>query len=345
MFQALFDVIPDPTLVKDREGRYVWGNRAKLKELGVRELSDIVGKTAFDFFEHAMAEEIKADEGRVLRTGQPIINRREEVIEPDGTISWHLTSRLPWRDSDGKVLGLISVSRDITARVDAETRLQKERNLLRTLMDYLPDCIYAKDIEGRKVMANPADVKNLGCATEADALGKTDYDFFPKEIAEQFIAAEQKVLTEGTPLFNHEEMIVYANGEKRWLLTSKIPWRDPSGKIIGLIGIGRDIQDQKVAEMKLQEERNLLRTLIDNLPDGIYAKDTEARKFYPIPSTGSGRVAGRKRKRSARLISIFSRRKSRKRFLRTTRRSSNAASRSSTGRKNWYRRTAKRIGC
>ncbi|HEY3761854.1 MAG TPA: PAS domain-containing protein [Verrucomicrobiae bacterium] len=284
MFQALFDVIPDPTLVKDREGRYVWGNRAKLKELGVRDLSDIVGKTAFDFFEHAMAEEIKADEDRVIRTGQPIINRREEVIEPDGTVSWHLTSRLPWRDSDGKVLGLISVSRDITARVDAETKLQKERNLLRTLIDNLPDCVYAKDSRGKKIMANPADLKNLGCATEADAIGKTDYDFFPKEIAEQFIAAEQRVLKDGAPLLNHEELIVGRNDEKRWLLTSKIPWRDPTGKIIGLIGIGRDIHDQKMAELKLQEERNLLRAVIDNLPDGIYVKDTNARKTMANPA-------------------------------------------------------------
>jgi PAS domain S-box-containing protein len=284
MFQALFDVIPDPTLVKDREGRYVWGNRAKMKELGVRDLSEIVGKTAFDFFEHAMAEEIKADEERVIRTGQSIINQREEIIEPDGTISWHLTSRLPWRDGDGKILGLISVSRDITARVDAETKLQKERNLLRTLIDYLPDCIYAKDSQGKKVMANPADLKNLGCATEAEAIGKTDYDFFPKEIADQFIAAEQTVLINGVPLFNHEEMIVGANGKKRWLLTSKIPWRDASGKIIGLIGIGRDIHDQKMAELKLQEERNLLRAVIDNLPDGIYVKDTEARKIMANPA-------------------------------------------------------------
>jgi two-component system cell cycle sensor histidine kinase/response regulator CckA len=148
----------------------------------------------------------------------------------------------------------------------------------------LPDCIYAKDSQGKKVMANPADLKNLGCATEAEAIGKTDYDFFPKEIADQFIAAEQTVLINGVPLFNHEEMIVGANGKKRWLLTSKIPWRDASGKIIGLIGIGRDIHDQKMAELKLQEERNLLRAVIDNLPDGIYVKDTEARKIMANPA-------------------------------------------------------------
>ncbi|HEY1663953.1 MAG TPA: PAS domain-containing protein [Verrucomicrobiae bacterium] len=284
MFEALFDVIPDPILVKNCDGRYVWGNRAKMRELGVRNLAEIVGKTAFDFFEPAMADSFKADEEQVMKTGQSIINRREEVIEPDGTIHWHLTTKLPWRDSNGKIQGLISISRDVTARVEAESKLQKERNLLRTLIDNLPDCIYAKDMNGKKVMANPADLKNLGCATESDAIGKTDFDFFPKEIAEHLIATEESVLKNGVPLFNHEEPITRPDGEKRWILTSKIPWRDATGKIIGLIGIGRDIQDQKVAEMKLQEERNLLRTLINNLPDGIYAKDAEARKVLANPA-------------------------------------------------------------
>jgi PAS domain S-box-containing protein len=278
VFQALFDVIPDPAYVKDCEGRYVWGNRAKMKELGVRELSQLVGKTAFDFFEPTMAEDFKASEEKVLKTGQPVINRREEVMEPDGTIRWHLTSRLPWRDSDGKILGLLAVSRDISARVDAESRLQKERNLLRALIDNLPDSIYAKDTQGKKVMANPADLKNMGCASETDAIGLTDYDFFPKEIADQFVAAEQAVLKDGVPLLNHEEMIGHTSGDKRWFLTSKIPWRDASGQIIGLLGIGRDIHDHKMAELRLEEERNLLRTLINNLPDGIYAKDAQARK-------------------------------------------------------------------
>jgi PAS domain S-box-containing protein len=284
MFEALLDVIPDPILVKDSERRYVWGNRAKLKELGVRGVAEIVGKTAFDFFEPAMADTFTADEEHVLKTGQPIINRREEVIEPDGTIHWHLTTRLPWRDSNGTILGLISVSRDITARVEAESKLQKERNLLRTLIDNLPDGIYAKDAQGKKIMANATDLEHLGCATEAEAIGKTDYDFFPKEIADHFVAAEQPVLKDGVALINHEEMIARADGLKRWQLTSKIPWRDAAGQIIGLVGIGRDIHDHKMAEIKLQEEHNLLRALVDNLPACIYVKDMQGKKIMSNPA-------------------------------------------------------------
>ena len=279
LFEQLLDAFSDPVLVKDCAGHYVWGNRAKLKELGVTDLSKIIGKTVDDFFDRAAAEGFKSDDDRVVQTGQPITDLREKIAGPDGTVCWHLTNKIPWRDSGGKILGLIAVSRDITSLVEAEAKFQEERNLLRTLVDNLPDGVYAKDVEGRKVMVNPSDLKVLGCRTEAEAIGKTDFDFFPREIAEQFVAAEMPVLKNGTPLINHEEMISLPGGERRWILTSKIPWRDASGKVIGLVGIGRDIHDQKVAEMNLQEERNLLRTLINHLPDPIYAKDVASRKI------------------------------------------------------------------
>jgi len=135
------------------------------------------------------------------------------------------------------------------ARTD---EILQERLLLRTLIDNLPDGIYAKDTTGRKTMANPADLKNLRCKTEAEAIGKSDFDFFPKDIAEQFWADDQKVIN-GEPVINREEYFLNDEGEKRWLLTSKLPLRDQNGKIVGLIGIGRDITERKQAEAKLEQ--------------------------------------------------------------------------------------------
>jgi PAS domain-containing protein len=79
----------------------------------------------------------------------------------------------------------------------------KERSLLRTLIDNLPDAIFAKDTGGRKTMANPADLKKTHCKTEAEAVGKSDFDFFPKEVAEKFWASDQKVL-QGQPIIEQE---------------------------------------------------------------------------------------------------------------------------------------------
>ncbi len=138
--------------------------------------------------------------------------------------------------------------------------ISQDRLLLRTLIDNLPDCIYAKDAAGRKTMANPADLKNLRCKTEADAIGKNDFDLFSREIAENFWLDDQKVL-QGHPVINREEYFIDEEGRKRWLLTSKLPMRDQSGTIVGLVGIGRDITDIKQAEAKLDQiHKQLLET-------------------------------------------------------------------------------------
>ncbi len=141
--------------------------------------------------------------------------------------------------------------RDITRHIQVQAEPIFDRDLLRTVIDNLPDAIYVKDAAARKVLANPADLHNLGCKTESEALGKTDFDLFPKEIAEKFFQDDQLVLQKGQKIINREEKAVLPNGEEFWLLTTKVPWCDAAGNIIGLVGIGRNITAIKVAEAKL----------------------------------------------------------------------------------------------
>jgi PAS domain S-box-containing protein len=154
--------------------------------------------------------------------------------------------------------GLEAVNENIEHNVAERTaELAQERLLLRTLIDNLPDSIYTKDSTGRKTMANPADLKNLRCKTEAEAVGKSDFDFFPKEIAERFWGDDQKVI-QGEPVLNREEHFLDEAGQKCWLLTSKLPLRDEDGKIVGLMGIGRDITERKEADARLEEAHKRL---------------------------------------------------------------------------------------
>jgi PAS domain S-box-containing protein len=139
------------------------------------------------------------------------------------------------------------------------TELFQGRQLLRILIDNLPMAIYAKDTACRKTLANPADLKNLRCASESDALGKTDFDFFPPEVARMFVADDQTVLETGRPVLDREEFFFDAEGHKHWLLTNKLPLRNQGGEITGLVGIGQDITSLKETEQKMESlHRQLL---------------------------------------------------------------------------------------
>jgi len=144
---------------------------------------------------------------------------------------------------------LHTVLKDITQQKQTEETLQQKHILLRTIVDNLPDAIYVKDADCRKTLANRSDLKNMKCEKEEDAIGKTDFDFFPKEIAEVFYADDLKVIKDGQTIINREEYFLDNNGNKNWLLTSKIPFYDQSGNIIGLIGMGHNITDRKRSEL------------------------------------------------------------------------------------------------
>ena len=141
-------------------------------------------------------------------------------------------------------------------RRQAEGKLQKERLLLRTVIDNIPDSIYCKDTAGGKTLANHTELRYAQVTSETEILGKTDFDLYPKELAEAFYADDQVVLKTGQPVINREEFVMDNNGRKRWLLTSKLPLKDEVGNITGIVGIGRDvtIRRQIQEEIKLKNE-------------------------------------------------------------------------------------------
>ncbi len=139
----------------------------------------------------------------------------------------------------------------ITERKKVEEKLISERKMLRTLIDNLPVTIYVKDVECRKIIANRADLDIVGALSEEEVLGKTDLDTFNNEIGQRGFEDDKSVIETGLPVLNREEDFYDANGVQRWLITSKIPLLGENGKIIGLVGIGKDITEQKMAQEKI----------------------------------------------------------------------------------------------
>lgn len=149
---------------------------------------------------------------------------------------------------------------DVTEHQKVENTIHHEHLVLRTLVDNLPDSIYCKDLACRKTLVNKVELKYMKASSEAEVLGKDDFDFYPPEIAEHFYADDQMVMQTGIPVLNREEYIMDENGQKRWLLTSKLPLRDKDNQIVGLMGIGRDITKRKLAEteIKIKNEQLIL---------------------------------------------------------------------------------------
>ncbi len=186
--------------------------------------------------------------GRAAREHQARYDTEHRVRRPDG--SEHIVHEMAEvvRDEQGQARRLIGTVQDITERHCAEERLEMERNLLRTVIDHLPDYISFKDREGRFVMLNQACQQLLGVPQMEEAIGRTDADFLPAEVAMTCLATDARITNSGQPVINHEEPLLTRDGQKRVLLTTKIPLRDARGLVTGIVGVSRDITELKHAE-------------------------------------------------------------------------------------------------
>ncbi len=279
LLRTVIDNIPDKIYVKDVEGHFITCNQSVAVRMGKTDPDEITGKSDFDLLPHDLATRFHADEQEIIRSGRPLLNHEEPLDQTPGFPRWNLTTKVPLKDKNGEIIGIVGIGRDITARKQAEEALAKERNLLRTLIDNLPDYIYVKDSNGRFMLGNQAVIRQMGLSSLQELIGKSDYDLFPPQIAEKYFNEEQKIIKTGRGLYEHEgPTIDESKPEKqRWVSTSKVPFRDDNGQIAGFVGLGHDITDRRKAEEALHAEMALIYALMQNLPDHIYFKDRASR--------------------------------------------------------------------
>jgi PAS domain S-box-containing protein len=161
----------------------------------------------------------------------------------------------------GQISGALQGARLLEEHRRGEEALAGERNLLRTLIDALPDSVYVKDAEGRFMIANAEATRRLGAATPDEVIGKTDLELYPERLATGYSADEQEIFRSGRPLINREELgIDQTTGDRIWNLATKVPLRDSQGKVVALVGIGRNITERKQAEEALEYRSVLLQT-------------------------------------------------------------------------------------
>ena len=248
-FRKAFITSPDSINInRMSDGLYVSVNEGFKKLIGYNE-EESIGKTSIElgiWADPSNREKLLKE----LKEKGKVENFEALFRTKDGRLLYGLMSA-SIIDLDG-VPHILNITRDITNLKKTELELEKERNLLRTLIDVVPDRIYAKDIESRFIICNKALVKRMGKDDESEIIGKSDFDLLPKNLAEQFYSNEQEVITTGNPLINKEETMGTVAGLKRWNLASKVPLKDAEGRITGIVGVGRDITELKRSQIESQ---------------------------------------------------------------------------------------------
>ena len=191
-----------------------------------------------------------------------IWNKNHELIDVDVSLSII-------KNYKGKIIGSIGIIRDITDKKKIEKKLSLEHDLLQSLLDNIPDCIYFKDKKSRFVKVNKAKAKRANSTIEK-MIGKTEYDFFPEDYAKKSIDDEEKVMKTGKPIINQIEKIKDSKGVEHWVSVTKIPRFDFYKNIIGTMGINRDITE-------IIKSENKYKNLFELAIDPIIIFDTEGR--------------------------------------------------------------------
>jgi len=251
LFQTLINNIPDYIYIKDGKNRFIMVNKA-MAELFGKKPKDFIGKTDFDIATKETAKESFKDDTNVIKGGKPVIDKTEKVVHL-GKESFVSSSKIPWYDKSGKIIGTMGISRDITKRKDDIDRIiDKERDLINALMNNIPDTIYFKDIRSRFIRINKACAKKFGFKDPKEVIGKTDFNIFSKEHAQQAYDDEQKIIATGKPMVDIEEKETFKNKADKWRSTTKMPLYNEKGELIGTFGISKDITEKKKAEDKIR---------------------------------------------------------------------------------------------
>jgi two-component system cell cycle sensor histidine kinase/response regulator CckA len=159
---------------------------------------------------------------------------------------------------------------------ETKETLSMEHNLLRTLIDIIPDHVFVRDRASRHLINNRAQLDLLRASTLEETIGKMDSDFYPPELAKKFTDENERVMASGVTLANTEEMIPGPHGEAQWWSTTRVPLRDEAGAVIGVVGIGRNITDHMQDVQKITEQAAML----DQAHDAIIMLTLDGKVAY-----------------------------------------------------------------
>ncbi|MEI6423836.1 MAG: PAS domain S-box protein, partial [Lentisphaerota bacterium] len=258
----------------DAQGLYTYVSEVSEAVLGYRP-DEVVGRMHFyDVFPESKRHELKAAAFAVFGRKEPFQNFVNAVHTKDGRQLWVSTNGLPIMNADGTLRGYRGSDTDITVRKQAEDALIQQKNLLNSIIESSSEAIFAKDTAGRYKAINDAGACMLGYKA-SDVLGRTDRELVSAETAVEFRKTDEAVLSGGQAYRREERAVI--GGRMRVFLAHKTPWRDNSGKVIGVIGVSNDITEHRQLEQTAQENAKRFSALVAQSPLSIQILDASGK--------------------------------------------------------------------
>jgi|GEM_PF-680614 len=268
--ENLFNLSLDMLCVADFEGYFRLFNEAFERTLG--HSTHVLLKTPFIEFVHPDDKAATLEAVRQLVMGEPVIDFENRYRCKDGSYKWLAWTSVPAPDESL----LYAIARDTSGQKALQHELTRQRDLLDTILSTVPASIFWKDKNSVFLGANDRCARDAGLEDPQQLVGKTDFDLaWTREEAEFYRECDRQVMESGEALLNIEETQHQADGNDVHLLTSKVPLRDDSGQVSGLLGVYMDITRRKQAENTLRESEARLQTLFDCAPVFIFVIDPE----------------------------------------------------------------------
>ena len=271
-FVSFLENTGDFVYFKDARSRFLFCSQTLADITGHTSWRDMLGKHDLEVFPRDLAQIYGDEEVPILRDGVPLLNKINPFYDCDGQAGWVSTNKWPLLDSDGKVVGLFGISRDITAHRQADLSLLRSETLLRSVIDGIPDPVLLKDARGNFLLGNAAVARLYGTTPEA-MVGKHDGDFgVPPDMADAFRANVLAIMGHGRTEIVFEDSRDAQSGDIRHYRSIKKPFKDGLGNNQILV-IAQDITEILCNQQKVAESERRLQSVLDATREGIWDWD------------------------------------------------------------------------
>ncbi len=293
LLDSMLKTIPDYIHFKDMDGKFLRVSESVVKLFEVDSAEKIIGKSDFDFHPPKEAQRYFDEEMQIIEKAEGFIDEIREGVDKNNNPVWSSITKLPIYDETGKCLGTFGISKNVTdikkLEVEVSTQndrlvsnqnelensinklqktqseLEREKILMDSLLQNLPDAIYFKDIESKFVKVSNYLLNKFNAKSPEEIYGKTDFDFQNPEHARKAFEDEQTIIKTKKPIVGYIEKESSKDGVDVYVLSTKMPYFNEKGEVIGTFGISRDITKIKELEVEIKKQNKKLQQKQDEL--------------------------------------------------------------------------------